>query len=137
MLNRSEAERSRRLLGSENAGTDDNDVENACLSMCFHPRICLKAYTGISCRNGRLATTNPWSERTGGQTSPVGVQSSQVMTTSSQPPSLCVGTNTCCVSPNCSSICRKLMAEEEEGVSSWRFKSPRITTWNSSVEWNV
>src|SRR6218665_3314910 len=64
MLNRSEAEKSRRLLGSENAGTDDNDVENACLSMCFHPRICLKAYTGISCRNGRLATTNPWSERT-------------------------------------------------------------------------
>src|SRR6218665_1321719 len=75
----------------------------------------------VSCRNGRLATTNPWSERTGGQTSTVGVQSSRVMTTSNQPPSLCVGTNTCCVSPNCSSICRKLVAEEEEGVASWMF----------------
>src|SRR6218665_2668840 len=77
----------------------------------------------VSCRNGRLATTNPWSERTGGQTSTVGVQSSRVMTTSNQPPPLCVGTDTCCVSPNCSSICWKLVAEEEEeGVASWRFR---------------
>src|SRR6218665_3479482 len=52
----------------------------------------------VSCRNERLATTNPWSERTGGQTSTVGVHSSRVMTTSNQPPPLCVGTDTCCVS---------------------------------------
>src|SRR6218665_1043597 len=59
------------LLGSENARTADTDVSNACLSRCFQMRICLKAYVGVSCRNGRFATAMPWLE-----ISIVGIQSS-------------------------------------------------------------
>src|SRR6218665_2731641 len=90
MSKRSSVDCSPRQLGSEKAGTADNDDASASVSRCLQPRICLRAYTGLSCRNVRLATTIPWSERAGGRTSTFGKQSSRVMTTSNQPPARCV-----------------------------------------------